>query len=38
MLHSMRLEFKHPVTNQELKLEAKIPTYFENVIKELRGK
>lgn len=38
MLHSMRLEFKHPVTGKEMKLEAKIPEYFENVLKELRGK
>ena len=38
MLHSMRLEFKHPVTGKEMKLEAPIPEYFENVLKELRGK
>ncbi len=38
MLHSMRLEFKHPVNGKDMKLEAKIPEYFENVLKELRGK
>lgn len=36
MLHSMRLEFKHPKTNKEMKLEAKLPEYFEKVLKQLR--
>lgn len=35
MLHSMRLEFKHPVTKKQMKLEAKIPEYFEKVLEEL---
>ncbi len=35
MLHSMRLEFKHPITGKEMKLEAKIPEYFEKVLEEL---
>lgn len=38
MLHSMKLEFKHPTTGKEVKLEAPIPEYFENVLNELRGK
>ena len=38
MLHSMKLEFKHPITGKEMKLEAPIPEYFENVLNELRGK
>jgi 23S rRNA pseudouridine1911/1915/1917 synthase len=35
MLHSMRLEFKHPTTNKVMQLEAKLPEYFEEVLKEL---
>ena len=35
MLHSTRLEFKHPTSGKEMKLEAKIPEYFEKVLKEL---
>ena len=38
MLHSEKLEFKHPITGKEMKLESKIPEYFEKVLKELRGK
>ena len=37
MLHSMKLEFKHPTTEKEMSLEAKLPEYFEQVLKELRG-
>lgn len=36
MLHSYRLEFKHPITGEEIKLEAKLPKYFEDVLVELR--
>lgn len=35
MLHSMKLEFKHPTTGKEMKLEAKLPEYFEKVLEEL---
>jgi 23S rRNA pseudouridine1911/1915/1917 synthase len=35
MLHSMKLEFKHPTTGKNMKLEAKLPEYFEEVLKEL---
>lgn len=31
-LHAKKLEFKHPITGKEMKLEAQIPEYFENVI------
>ena len=34
-LHAKRLEFKHPITNKEMKLEASLPEYFEEIIKEL---
>ncbi len=36
MLHSQKLEFSHPITGKKMKLEAKVPEYFENVIQELR--
>ena len=29
------LEFKHPITKKEMKLEAPLPEYFEKIIKEL---
>lgn len=37
MLHSMKLEFIHPKNGNKMELEAKLPEYFENVLKELRG-
>lgn len=36
MLHSSKLEFKHPITGKELILEAKLPEYFEDVLEILR--
>ena len=38
MLHAKALEFKHPITNEILKLEAPLPEYFENILKELEEK
>lgn len=38
MLHSYRLEFKHPISGKEVKLEAKLPEYFEKVLETLRKK
>ncbi len=35
MLHAKYLEFKHPITGENLKLEAPLPQYFENVLKKL---
>ena len=35
MLHSYRLEFKHPRTGEILKLEAKLPQYFQDVLDKL---
>lgn len=35
MLHSSRLEFKHPITGQEIKLEAPLPQYFKNILIKL---
>ena len=37
MLHSKKLEFVHPTTRKKMSLEAKLPEYFEKVLKELRG-
>lgn len=37
MLHSQKLEFVHPVTNEKMKLEAKLPKYFEEVLEVLRA-
>ena len=34
-LHAWKLEFNHPVTGEKLSLEAEIPEYFKNIIKEL---
>ena len=35
MLHSHKLEFKHPISGKAMCLEAPIPEYFENVLKKL---
>jgi len=35
-LHSQKLEFLHPITKKIIRLEAKLPDYFENVIKTLK--
>ena len=34
-LHAKSLEFKHPITGKEMKLEAPLPEYFEKILKEL---
>lgn len=36
MLHSSELEFKHPITGKEMKLQACLPEYFEEVLEKLR--
>ncbi|MBR3614137.1 MAG: RluA family pseudouridine synthase [Clostridia bacterium] len=36
MLHSSKLEFVHPTTGKKMNLEAKLPEYFEEVLKNLR--
>ena len=38
MLHARYLEFKHPITGEELKLEAPIPKYFEEVLYKLKSR
>ena len=37
MLHAKRLVFEHPITNKKMELEATLPEYFENVLKNLRN-
>ena len=34
-LHARQLEFKHPITGKEMKLEAELPEYFESILQEL---
>lgn len=36
MLHSYKLEFKHPITGKEMCLVADIPDYYKKVLDELR--
>ena len=35
MLHAKSLEFKHPITGKNMKLEAPIPKYFEDILNKL---
>ena len=35
VLHAKSLKFKHPVTGKEMFLEARIPEYFEELLKKL---
>lgn len=34
-LHAKSLEFKHPITKKEMKLEAPLPKYFQDIINKL---
>ena len=36
-LHAKSLEFKHPITGKQMNLEAELPQYFKDIIKELDG-
>lgn len=36
-LHAKSLKFKHPNTNKEMFIEAPLPKYFEDIIKELEN-
>ena len=35
MLHSKSIEFKHPITNKTMKIEAELPEYFQEILKNL---
>ena len=37
-LHAKSLKFKHPTTGKEMKLEAKMPKYFEDILKDLEAR
>ena len=37
MLHAKKLVFEHPITKNKMEIEAKLPEYFEIVLKECRG-
>ena len=37
MLHAHRLEFRHPITEKEMCLEAPLPEYFTNILLNLRS-
>lgn len=34
-LHAKSLKFKHPISEKEMFLEAKLPEYFENILKQI---
>lgn len=34
-LHAAELDFKHPITGSKIHLEAKLPEYFENILRSL---
>ena len=36
-LHAKSLQLKHPKANKEMVLEADLPTYFQEILEELRG-
>ena len=35
MLHAKSLDFMHPITKEKMHIEAKVPQYFEEVLKKL---
>lgn len=37
-LHAKALEFKHPITGEEIHIEAKLPEYFSGILEKLEGK
>ena len=36
-LHAKALDFKHPITDKNMHIEARIPEYFGEILKELEG-
>lgn len=36
MLHAKSLDFKHPITEKQMHLEAELPKYFKEVIDKLQ--
>ena len=37
-LHAKSLDFRHPITGKDIHIEADLPEYFENILKELENK
>lgn len=37
MLHAKSLDFKHPITEKQMHLEAELPEYFNDVLKKLKS-
>lgn len=37
-LHAKSLDFKHPITEKEIHIEAPLPKYFNEIIEDLEGK
>lgn len=37
MLHAYELEFKHPITGKQMKLQAPLPKYFKEVLERIKG-
>ena len=37
-LHAKRLEFIHPITGKEMKLEAPLPEYFQKIVEQLENR
>ena len=35
MLHAKSLDFKHPITGEQMHLEAELPSYFKEIIRTL---
>lgn len=35
MLHAKSIEFVHPVKAENMKVEAELPKYFEDILEEL---
>lgn len=35
MLHAYKLEFAHPITRKQMKLEAPLPQYFKEILEKL---
>ena len=35
-LHAKSLKFKHPITGKEMFIEAPLPKYFENILKDVQ--
>ena len=35
MLHAKQIEFKHPTTGEQMKIEAPVPDYFNEIIEKL---